>query len=49
MQNKVDQTLGALTDGVDQKRKDRVKAANDYREDQVEALQDLIYELRRGL
>ena len=35
MQEKVDHTLGALTDGADQKRKDRVKAANEYREEQV--------------
>ena len=41
MQTKVDQTLGALTDGVDQDRDASVKAARDQRQSMVEALQDL--------
>ena len=49
MQQKVDQTLGALTDGVDLKRDERVKEAQTYRRDQVEALQDLISNLRWSL
>ena len=49
MQTKVDKTLGALTDGVSQKRDERVKAANDFREESVEALQDLISNLRWSL
>ena len=35
MQTKVDHTLGALTDGAAQKAKDRVEAANEYREEHV--------------
>ena len=35
MQEKVDHTLGALTDGAAQKAKDRVEAANEYREEHV--------------
>ena len=41
MQTKVDQTLGALTDGVDADRDASVKAARDQRQSMVEALQDL--------
>ena len=41
MQTKVDQTLGALTDGVDADRDASVKAANDMRVAMIEALQDL--------
>ena len=41
MQTKVDQTLGALTEGVDQDRDASVKAARDQRQSMVEALQDL--------
>ena len=41
MQTKVDQTLGALTDGVDADRDASVKAANDMRVAMIEGLQDL--------
>ena len=47
MQTKVDQTLGALTDGVDADRDASVKAANDQREAMVEGLQDLRHDLER--
>ena len=41
MQTKVDNTLGALTDGVDADRNASVKAANDMRVDMIHGLQDL--------
>jgi hypothetical protein len=41
MQTKVDNTLGALTDGVDADRDASVKAANDMRVAMIEGLQDL--------
>ena len=49
MQAKVDNTLGALTDGVDADRDASVKAANDTRVDMIQALQDLRFSLENRM